>query len=82
LFAGQPRDLSDISDDVLQEQLTIAEREFMEARAEYLLRNRATLSVLVMDPILKAVHGDTNTARVDRSVHVKILFILTNTYYI
>ncbi|KAH7380758.1 centromere protein H (CENP-H)-domain-containing protein [Pyrenochaeta sp. MPI-SDFR-AT-0127] len=49
------------SDDALQEQLTIAQREAMEARAEYEIRNRITDNVLVMDPVLKAVHGGEHT---------------------
>lgn len=55
--AASARDIAQISDDELQDQLTIAQREAMEARAEYELRNRITHNVLVMDPVLKAVHG-------------------------
>lgn len=51
-------DVSSLSDDDLQEQLIAAEREAMEAKAEYELRNRITLNVLVTDPVIKAVHGD------------------------
>ncbi|KAF2657973.1 hypothetical protein K491DRAFT_676768 [Lophiostoma macrostomum CBS 122681] len=54
-------DVSGPSDDVLQEQLIVAEREAMEAKAEYELRNRITHNVLVMDPVLKAVHGGERT---------------------
>ena len=55
------QDVSALPDDVLQEQLTIAEREAMDAKAEYELRNRITHNVLVMDPTLKAVHGGERT---------------------
>jgi hypothetical protein len=54
-------DVSGLSDDVLQEQLIAAEREAMEAKAEYELRNRITHNVVVMDPVLKAVHGGEST---------------------
>ncbi|EUC37099.1 hypothetical protein COCCADRAFT_1879 [Bipolaris zeicola 26-R-13] len=36
-------------------------REAMEAKAEYEIRNRITHNVLVMDPVLKAVHGGERT---------------------
>ncbi|KAL6152458.1 hypothetical protein ACJBU6_09325 [Exserohilum turcicum] len=35
----------------------MAQREAMEARAAYEMRNRITHKVLVMDPVLQAVHG-------------------------
>lgn len=50
-------DTSALSNDALQEQLIIAQREAMEAKAEYEIRNRIMHNVLVMDPVLKAVHG-------------------------
>lgn len=54
-------DISELSDDDIQEQLTIAEHEAMEARVEYELRNRITRNVLAMDPVLKAIHGGEST---------------------
>lgn len=51
-------DVASLSDDDLQEQLIVAEREAMEAKAEYDLRNKITHNVLVTDPVLKAVHGN------------------------
>lgn len=39
----------------------VAQREAMEAKAKYELRNRISYNVLVMDPVLKAVHGGENT---------------------
>ena len=53
--------VSTLSDDDLQEQLIIAEREAMEAKAEYELRNKIIHNVLVTDPVLKAVHGGEET---------------------
>lgn len=38
----------------------------MEAKAEYELRHRITRNVLVMDPVLKAVHGDEATAYTEK----------------
>lgn len=54
-------DVSPLADDDLQEQLIIAEREAMEAKAEYEMRNKIIRNVLVTDPILKAVHGGEKT---------------------
>lgn len=50
-------DIATLSDEAVQEQLARAQQEAMEAKAEYELRNRITHNVLVMDPVLKAVHG-------------------------
>lgn len=60
-IAAHVADVSTLSDDDLQEQLILAEREAMEAKAEYELRNRITHNVLVTDPVLKAVHGGEET---------------------
>jgi hypothetical protein len=38
----------------------------MEAKAEYEIRNKITHNVLVMDPVLKAVHGNEETRFVDK----------------
>ncbi|KAJ4305002.1 hypothetical protein N0V90_000531 [Kalmusia sp. IMI 367209] len=58
VFAAHVPDVSALSDDVLQEQLIIAQREAMEARTKFEIRNRISHNVLVMDPVLKAVHGN------------------------
>ncbi|OCK86218.1 hypothetical protein K432DRAFT_412745 [Lepidopterella palustris CBS 459.81] len=58
--------LESISDDALQEQLIIAEREALEARTEYLLRNRITQNLMITDPVLKAVHGGSSTTLAER----------------
>lgn len=50
-------DLESLSGDDVDEQLAIAEREFLEARASYTVRSKATRTVLMTDPILKAVHS-------------------------
>lgn len=64
--AAHVADVSSPSDDDLQEQLIVAEREAMEARAEYELRNKITHNVLVTDPVLKAVHGGEETDFAER----------------
>lgn len=48
--------LDEVSDDELDVQLKVAEQEALDARANYVLRNRIIQHVLVTDPILKAVH--------------------------
>jgi hypothetical protein len=64
-FEAHVTDFSGLSDDELQAQLTVAQREAMEAKAEYELRNKITHNVLVMDPILKAVHGGERTGHAE-----------------
>ncbi|KAF1959933.1 hypothetical protein CC80DRAFT_440129 [Byssothecium circinans] len=50
-------DVSALSDDVLQEHLITAQREAMDSKAKFEIRNRISHNVLIMDPVLKAVHG-------------------------
>jgi hypothetical protein len=59
-------DISGLSDHELQAQLTVAQREAMAAKAEYELRNKITHNVLVMDPVLKAVHGGERTGQAEK----------------
>ena len=59
-------DVSSLSDDAVQEQLIIAQNEAIEAKAEYELRNRITNNVLVMDPVLKAVHGGEQVTFIEK----------------
>lgn len=67
-FTAQTPDFSSLSDDALQVQLIKAQSEAAEARAEYLLRSKITQSVMVTDPILKAVHGGATTGYAEKSV--------------
>ncbi|KAF1921196.1 centromere protein H (CENP-H)-domain-containing protein, partial [Ampelomyces quisqualis] len=55
-------------DEQLQAQLITAEREAMEAKAEYELRNNISHNVLVMDPVLKAVHGGERTSHAEKRI--------------
>lgn len=41
-------------------QIKAAEKDCLEARAAYLLRNSIIENVLVADPILKAIHSGIN----------------------
>ena len=59
-------DVSALSDDAVQEQLTTAQDEVVKAKAEYEIRNRISHNVLVMDPVLKAVHGGEKTGFVEK----------------
>ncbi|KAJ5103675.1 hypothetical protein N7532_004204 [Penicillium argentinense] len=49
------------SSDELDKELAIAEREFLEARATYTVRRKAARTILMTDPILKAVHLKATT---------------------
>ncbi|KAF2712486.1 hypothetical protein K504DRAFT_499578 [Pleomassaria siparia CBS 279.74] len=68
LHAAHVPNVSALSDDVLEEQLMVAEREAMEAKAEYELRNRISHNVLVMDPVLKAVHGGESAEYAEKRI--------------
>ncbi|RAL15411.1 centromere protein H [Aspergillus homomorphus CBS 101889] len=50
-----------LSGDDAEEQLAIAERELLEARATYTVRRKAVGTVLMTDPALKAVHLKATT---------------------
>ncbi len=56
MCAAHVPDVLALSDDALQEQLIRAQHEAMEARARLEIRNRISLDVLAMDPVLTAVH--------------------------
>jgi hypothetical protein len=45
-----------LGDDDVDEQLRVAERELLQARATYTVRRKAIEAVLMSDPTLKAVH--------------------------
>jgi len=66
LAHSQLRDPDDASHDGLDEQLRLAEREALEARAGYMLRNKIIENVLVADPILQAVHTGSRATSAER----------------
>ena len=75
----QTSDVLTLSDDVLQEQLITAEREAMEARAEYEMRNKISHNTLIMDPVLKAVHGGESTDVIEKWVCFSVGTVSSNT---
>lgn len=52
-------ELESLSGNNVEEQLAIAEREFLHARSTYTVRRKAARTILMTDPILKAVHLKT-----------------------
>ena len=59
-------DISMLSDDDVQEQLATAQRELMEAQAKFEIRNRISHNVLMVDPVVKAVHGGEITDHAEK----------------
>lgn len=55
-----------ISDDSISDQVKSAEREYLEARSSYLLKSSIVESVIMTDPILKAVHSGANATPAER----------------
>ncbi|KAJ6096203.1 hypothetical protein N7486_006949 [Penicillium sp. IBT 16267x] len=55
------QELEPFSGDNVEEELAIAQREFLEARATYTVRRKAARTILMTDPILKAVHLKATT---------------------
>lgn len=52
--------ISDEPMDVSEEELTTSRQELLKAKATYQVRNNVIKSVLIANPILKAVHGGKN----------------------
>jgi hypothetical protein len=52
--------ISDEPMGVSEEELTTARQELLKAKATYQVRNNVIKSVLIANPILKAVHGGKN----------------------
>jgi hypothetical protein len=50
----------------VEEQLAIAERELLEARATYTVRKKAIETVLMTDPVLRSVHSTSSPSPVER----------------
>ncbi|CAN9115895.1 unnamed protein product [Alternaria alternata] len=61
-------DASATPDDLLEGRLTVAQREAMDARAEYEIRSKITHNVLVMDPVLKAVYEGEQTGFAEKRI--------------
>ncbi|KAE8860456.1 hypothetical protein PTNB73_08066 [Pyrenophora teres f. teres] len=61
-------DFTALPDDLVEERLTMAQHEAMEAKAEYDIRNKITHNVLIMDPIVQAVHGGEQTPFTEKRI--------------
>ncbi|CAD6570622.1 MAG: hypothetical protein ASARMPREDX12_003774 [Alectoria sarmentosa] len=57
------------TDEELNAQLKIAEKECLEARATYSLKQNVVEDVLIVDPVLKAVHSGLNATPTERALH-------------
>ncbi|KAF2457903.1 centromere protein H (CENP-H)-domain-containing protein [Lineolata rhizophorae] len=57
---------SNVSDADLDDQIVIAEREVLEARAAYTLRNNIIRNVVITDPVIKAVHESAISTAAER----------------
>jgi len=57
-----------VSHDGVDEQLRLAEREALEARAGYMLRNKIIENVLTVDPILQAIHSGSRATSAEEYV--------------
>jgi hypothetical protein len=55
------QELESLSGPNVEEQLAVAERELLEARSTYTVRRKAVRTILMTDPILKAVHLKTTS---------------------
>jgi len=60
---------TELSEEVVESQLRVAERECLEARSAYLLKNSAIEDILLVAPTLQAVHGGANTNSLDRLLY-------------
>lgn len=58
-----------LRDEEMDSQVTIAEKECLEARATYLLKQSVVEDVLIVDPVLKAVHSGLNATPTERALH-------------
>ena len=67
------------TDEDTELELKAAERECLDARAAYMLRQSVVEDVLIADPILKAVHSGANATPTERFVTHAADFILALT---
>ena len=50
----------------IEEQIKAAESDCLEARAAFLLRNSIVESILIADPVLKAIHSGAHATPAER----------------
>lgn len=51
-----------------------AQRELVDSRARYMLRNEVTTNVLCANPIMQAVHNGTKASPIERCVHPSLTY--------
>lgn len=64
-----PIEQQSLTDEELGVQVKIAEKECLEARATYSLKQSVVEDVLIVDPVLKAVHSGLNATATERALH-------------
>lgn len=57
------------TDEEVNAQVKIAEKECLEARATYSLKQSVVEDVLIVDPVLKAVHSGLKATPTERALH-------------
>ncbi|KAE9965048.1 hypothetical protein BLS_006002 [Venturia inaequalis] len=58
--------ISSLSDEEVQAEIKKAERELLEARSRYTLRNQIIQNVIITDPVLKAVHSGEGVTELEK----------------
>lgn len=58
--------ISSLSDEEVQAEIKKAERELLEARSRYTLRNQIIQNVIITDPVLKAVHSGEGITELEK----------------
>lgn len=58
----------DLSEQVSHETIREAQERLLEARASWMLRNDVVESVMMVNPIIKAVHRGTDASPIERYV--------------
>lgn len=58
----------DLSEQVTQESIKKAQERLLEARASWVLRNKVVENVMMVSPIIKAVHRGTDASPIERYV--------------
>jgi hypothetical protein len=55
---------------VSEEDIKVAQQELLDAKAAYQVRNNIVESVLIANPVLKAVHAANDATILEQSVNV------------
>lgn len=58
---------------VAEEDLKVARERFLESKASYTLRNDVVDSVMMVNPIIKAVHRGTDASPIERYASQDVL---------